>query len=62
MNDFIKWTYRIGLVLLVVLLIDFNSNWRKNPAAGNHHMILINLTLSSLIVILLISKKIIRRL
>jgi hypothetical protein len=61
MSDLTKWIYRISLVLLVILLIDFNSHWLRNPPGGNHHILFTNLVLAGLIIILIISKKLIRR-
>jgi hypothetical protein len=62
MKDFVKWLYRIALVLLVIMLIDFNSFWLRSRTGNSQHMIILNIILAGLIIVLLISKKFIRRL
>jgi hypothetical protein len=62
MKDFGKWIYRILIVLLVVMAIDFNSNWLKSPAPQSSRFIIADLIIGGLLILLLIVPKIKRRL
>jgi hypothetical protein len=62
MYDFAKWVYRASILLLVVLLIDFNSNWLKSPSGNKPEVLTPDLILSGLIAVLLMINKFTRRL
>ena len=62
MKDFGKWIYRILVVLLVVMAIDFNSNWLKYPTPKSSRFIITDLIIGGLLILLLIVPKIKRRL
>lgn len=54
MTGFGKWIYRILIMLLAVLLIDFDcTNMRLSPERS-HHILLTNLLLGGLLLLLLI--------
>ena len=61
MKGFGKWTYRILLVLLVVMAIDFNSNWLKSSVPKNSHLFIVDLIVAGLLAALLIFPNIKRR-
>ncbi|HEX9510908.1 MAG TPA: hypothetical protein VF939_10510 [Puia sp.] len=62
MNDFGKWLYRIVILLLVIILIDFNLNWPKTHANGSGHLLTTNLVLLGLMAGMIVFKKLKRRL
>jgi hypothetical protein len=62
MKDFGKWIYRILIVLLVVMAIDFNSNWLNAPAPKSSRFIVTDCIIGGLLALLLIFPKIKRRL
>lgn len=49
-----KWIYQILIVLLAVLIIDFNCSNRRAPQEIGHQIVLINLILGALLFVLLI--------
>jgi hypothetical protein len=56
MKDLGKWIYRILIVLLADMLIDFNCFNRKPSPEQSHHILLANLVLGGLLFLLLISQ------
>jgi|GEM_PF-6677470 hypothetical protein len=56
------WTYRITMMLLAVVLIDFNCTNMKATAEKSHYIVLINVVLGGLLFLLLISQIIKKRL
>ena len=61
MKDFGKWIYRMIVLLLLILMIDFNCSWLESASGTSRHIAAGNLILGGLIVILLIFPKIKRR-
>jgi len=56
MKEFSKWIYRIMVVFLAVLLIDFDCNNMRPSPGKSQHVILTNLILGGLLLFLLIAQ------
>ncbi|MBN8854050.1 MAG: hypothetical protein BGO55_06650 [Sphingobacteriales bacterium 50-39] len=54
MKNIGKWTSSIVIVLLLVLAIDLNSNWRKWPSHGGLPLFAANIILGGLLILFIL--------
>lgn len=62
MKDLSKWIYRILVVLLVVIAIDFNSDWLRSSAPNNTRYMVIDVIIGGVLALLFLFSKIKKRL